>query len=191
MDDISSPTITLKRAADAAGLNVRWLRGRVAGCEITMLGQAPRRVGQWNRASVVDVFRLYVLRRFLDCGLTLAEGVMALDLGVDPFLGGLAWCGVPVHSAVLLHRLAGHRLHLIRDAETDDLDVCRGPDTALPPCEDVVITFDLGRLAADALARINSPAIPHENALAGGRAEAGSGHPFNTNTAGAPAPETA
>lgn len=158
MEDITAPTISLKDAAAAVGFKSRWLRDLVGDSRILLLGQTRRQSGGWNRAAPVDVFRLAMLRRFLDSGFSLSEAIRLIDLGVDLFLSGLAGCGIAVPSSVMLERLAGQALHIGRDDPDDEPDVFFSPTGEAPGGDyAITMTFDLGAIAADSLGRVATP----------------------------------
>ena len=153
--DITAATISLKQAAAASGFSARWLRDALARGDLTLLGQVARQAGGWNKGAPVDVYRLLVLRKLLECGFSLDEAVYVLDCGVDPHLGGLCGCGIDLPVSFLLDRLHGHIMHVTRDDDADGLDVWSSP-YGTPPDPDmgVTISFDLGNLAADAMRRL-------------------------------------
>ena len=189
--DITAPSISLKCAADAAGLSPRWLRDLLAADGFTMLGHAGRKAGGWHRCAAVDVVRLRLLRRMMDHGFTPAEAATVLAGHIDPHLLGLTLCGVPLPVSWLQDRLAGGIMHVSRDPDFDDLDVWFG---AANPDADVTTSFDLGVIGADALAALDdadtsTSAGPHDRRT-GTPAGAEAGvptHSTTTQSAGLPA----
>lgn len=189
--EVTSPSISLKRAADAAGLSPRWLRDLLATGGFTMLGQVGRKAGGWNRCAAVDVVRLRLFRRMLDHGFTPAEAAAVLAVHLDRHLLGLTMCGVPLPVSWMQDRLAGGIMHVSRDPDFDDLDVWFG---AANPDADVTTSFDIGVIVADALAALDDA---HTSTRADTRAPfsrpavraGGAGTPLSTttNSAGLPA----
>ena len=153
--DITAPTISLKKAAYAAGLSTRWLRAALSDGHMVMLGQTTRQAGGWNYGAPVDVYRLLVVRKLLGVGLNMAEAMHVLDAGLDPHLGGLCGCGISLPVSFLLNRLEGAALYVTRDDETNSISVRSGP-AGDPPGSGLTICLDLGNLAADAIRRLEA-----------------------------------
>ena len=150
--DITAATISLKQAAAASGFSARWLRDLLAVDGFTMLGQVGRKAGGWHKCAPVDVVRLRLFRRMLDHGFTPAEATTTLASHLDPHLLGLTLCGVSLPVSWMQDRLAGGIMHVSRDPDFDDLDVWFG---AANPDADATTSFDLGLIAADALAALD------------------------------------
>ena len=192
MDDVTAPTLGLAAAAHAAGLDLPYLRAMLAEGRMVLFGQPVRQPGQHHRASIVDVVRLRVLLRLRDAGLNDAQAVYVVDLALDPLLGGIMGCGLPVPRSFLAERLDGGAFHIVPDEGDDMPDVYTRPAGTPAPCDaDVAITINLASILADTFARLDA----HTSTVAmllgrstGGRAGATAGAPTTTtNSAGIPA----
>ncbi len=155
--DANTPYLGLPAAADAAGLDLRYLRNVLAECRLVLLGQTDRRPGQKYRASLIDVLRLRVLLHLRDAGLSEYQAIYAIDLAVDPLIGGLCGVGIPVPVCVLRGRVCGAAFHVIPD-EGDDLPDVYSTASHMPVPDDtapIAITINLESVLADVLARLN------------------------------------
>ena len=157
MDDVTAPTLGLAAAAHAAGLDLPYLRAMLAEGRMVLFGQPVRQPGQHHRASVVDLVRLRVLLRLRDAGLNDAQAVYVVDLALDPLLGGIMGCGLPVPRSFLAERLDGGAFHVIPDDGDDMPDVYTRPAGTPAPCDaDVAITINLASILADTFARLDA-----------------------------------
>ena len=161
MGHITSASVTLPRAAWAAGFTVRGLRAVMAAPgRVPLLGQPNRATAKRHRVASVDVVRLAVARRLLDFGFTVAGAVHVLDRSVDNHVSGLVGCGVSLPPVFLLDRLDGLHLHVSLDGDMAAIRTTRAgyprPDSA----HDTTLTINLGAVAADALRRLASPQPP-------------------------------
>ena len=151
MDSITTRTVTLTRAAHAAGMPVRVLRR--AALSVPLLGQPGHMAGAWRRYSALDCVRLAVVGRLVDFGIILPAAVDVLEAGVDRHLMGLALCGVDLPASFLTERLAGLTVHVAPGP--DGLDIYAAPRRLAPePCPAALI-LDIGSIAADAIARLD------------------------------------
>ncbi len=155
MDAIASPTVTASLAASAAGFSWHTFRALMGREAFRLLGHPDRGAGQWRRFAPVDVVRLAVLRRLLAHGFALAEADGVLARSVDRLVFGMAKCGLDIPAGMLRGRLAGADLLVCRFGREIgvELDYC-GHGAA--GAADTVLTLDLGRIAAEALARLAS-----------------------------------
>lgn len=143
MDAIALSTVTMPRAAAAAGWTVRALRAFMgAPTRPALLGQPSRAAWHRNRFAPVDVVRLAVARHLLDYGFSPAEASHALDRDLDHHLCGLARCGIDLPASLLLTRLDGFTLRVTRDGAAS------GP---------AALHLDIGTIARDALGRLAAP----------------------------------
>ena len=157
MDDVTAPTLGLAAAAHAAGLDLPYLRAMLAEGRMVLFGQPVRQPGQHHRASVVDVVRLRVLLRLRDAGLNDTQAVYVLDLALDPLLGGICLCRLPIPRGILAGRLEGGAFHVIPDDGDDMPDVYTRPAGTPAPCDaDVAITINLASILADTFARLDA-----------------------------------
>ena len=156
MEVLAAPTVTLPRAANAAGFSTRALRLAMAPPHpFELLGQPGRLARTRNRFAPVDVVRLAIARRLLDFGLTLAEAQHTLDRSVDNHVSGLIGCGVALPSKFLLDRLDGLFIHIARTGDALDVWTDRVGMRVDSP-HDTVLTVDGGAVASVALATLNS-----------------------------------
>lgn len=153
--DITAPILTLPDAANAAGLDPRYLRELLNEGRLLLFGQPMRRPGQHHRASVLDALRLLILRRLRDAGLSDAQAIYVLDLAIDPRIGGLCSVGIPIPLGILAGRLRGGVVHVIPDEGDDMPDVYSRP-SGFPAPDDaaVAITVNLGTILTDVLDRL-------------------------------------
>lgn len=144
MDAISLPTVTLPRAAHAAGFSTRALQALMGSTSRpVLLGQPIRAAQGRNRFAPVDVARLAVTRLLLEYGFTPAEARHALDWHVDRHFFALASCGADVPGFMLAQRLNGVAVSIVR-----------------PGTSGAVLVLDLGTIARDALDRLANPTPP-------------------------------
>lgn len=153
MEDVCAPTLSLPDAANAAGLDLRYLRDLLAEHRMVLLAMPFRRPGQQYRASIVDALRLRVLKLLRDAGLNDSQAVYTIDLAVDPLLGGICGCGIPLPRSILIGRLFGAAFHVIPD-EADEMPDVYSTKSGYPAPDDcaVAITLNLSAILADLLA---------------------------------------
>ena len=184
MDSITTRTVTLTRAAHAAGMPVRALRR--AALAVPVLGASGRVSGEWRRFSVMDCVRFAIVGRLLDFGVTLPAAVEILEAGVDRHLMGLALCGIDLPASFLTGRLDSVTLHVVPGPE--GLDVYAAPRRVAPEPAPAALILDIGFIADDVIARLDATPRTAANAHGRSRGPGGSrgGVPIPSTSAGTP-----
>ena len=188
---IAHATVTLTRAADAAGMPVRALR--YAALDIPLIGQPEPTGGRWRRFSVADCIRFAVIARLQGFGIALPAAVEVLAAAVDRHMGGLLGCGVDLPPAFLVNRLGGLTVRVVPGP--DGLNVYSAPSCTPPGGAEAVLILNIGAIAATTVARLDAhtstAAKAHDRSWGPGGSRGGvPTFSTTTNSAGIPATES-
>jgi len=90
-----------------------------------------------------------------DAGLSDLHAIYALDLAVDPVLGGFAGCGITVELPSLVERIVGRSFFVVPDDADDFPDIWSVPaGTPAPAYAETAIAVHLEPILAAVLAGI-------------------------------------
>lgn len=183
VENITQATVTLTRAAHAAGMSVRALRR--AALAVPRLGQPGHMAGVWRRYSATDCVRLAVVGRLQDFGIGLAAAVEVLE-AVDNRLLSLVLCGIELPASFLTGRLDGLTVRIVPGPS--GLDVYAAPRRVAPEPAPAALILDIGFIADDVIARLDATPRTAANAHGRSRGPGGSrgGVPIPLTSAGTP-----
>ncbi len=184
VENITQATVTMTRAASAAGMPIRALRR--AALTVPRLGAAGRVCGEWRRYNALDCVRLAIVGRLLAFGVSLPAAVEVLE-AVDNRLLALVMCGIELPASFLTERLDGLTVHVVPGS--DGLNIYTAPRGMAPVPADAVLSLDIGFIADDVIARLDATqrtAADTHGRSTGGRAGAAAGAPIPLRNAGTP-----
>jgi DNA-binding transcriptional MerR regulator len=141
------PTFPSRTVVHAARIDARTLR-HLTGVGGFPLTTDPARNGREKRRfAPLDVARLAIVARLLDCGLTCAEAVAVVAATVDHAMHAVCMCGLDFDAAVIRMRTAGMVAYV---APTPN-----GPRVTLGATHaDAALFIAVGNIVSDALGRL-------------------------------------